>query len=69
MKEVKYYACEMCGTIYTEKEHAINCENNHKKIKQIDSCIYNAYKNDNTGLPSRITVEFDNGEKVDFSRF
>ena len=69
MREVKHYACEFCGTEYNKKTKAIDCEKNHKKIKRIESCIYNAKNTDNTGLPSSIRVEFDNGAVVKYSRF
>ena len=69
MKEVKHYICEICHTEYADKGKAIDCEKNHKKIKKIDSCVYNAKGMDNTGLPSTIMVEFEDGTKAKFSRF
>lgn len=69
MKEIKHYVCEICGTEYKEKLRATDCEKNHKKPKKIKSCKYNPKSSDNTGLPSSVMIEFDDGTEVKFSRF
>lgn len=35
MKEVKHYICEVCGTEYSDKNKAQECEKNHKKYTEI----------------------------------
>ena len=68
MKEIKQYKCEHCGTIYADKDRALQCEKNHKFIVKNVSVHYLPYASDNTGYPNKILVEFENGEKKEYKR-
>lgn len=58
MKEVKRYQCEHCGRLYANKSECEVCEGQHAiprkivEVLHIAKCVY----------PTRIDVEFDNGE-------
>lgn len=62
MKEIKLYTCEICNTNYSDKNKCKECEKNHKMPVKIEKCKYLSYKSNVTGLPTKITVMFDNGE-------
>lgn len=54
MKELKLYQCEICGTKYTNKEEAQECEQGHKKNLRITTREYS--ENDEYGFPEFIVV-------------
>ena len=58
------YICQYCGEEYPTETGAIKCENNHAKIKGIESACYKIAKK----LPEQITVEFENGETEVYER-
>ena len=68
MKTNTRYQCEYCGTEYRDKEKCNQCENNHKKNLKIVGKKYVSFKGDNTGYPTRIEVEFDDGERAMYTR-
>lgn len=68
MKENKLYECEYCHTSYRDKDKAIECEKNHKHIKGILDIKYLAFKSDKSGIPNKISIEFDDGTKAWFEK-
>lgn len=69
MKTSTRYQCEVCGTEYSDKNKCKQCEENHKKNLKIIGKKYVSFKGDNTGYPTRIEVEFENGEFVTYKRY
>lgn len=59
-----FYACQYCDETYSTETDAIKCENNHAKIKGIESACYKIAQK----LPEQITVEFEDGETVVYER-
>lgn len=68
MKETKLYTCEICNTSYANKAECKRCEKSHINIKSVKSARYLAYKNNKSGLPISITVEFENGNFGTYKR-
>ena len=68
MKEIKQYKCEHCGTIYVDKDKALQCEKNHKFGVDIASVHYLPYASDNTGYPNKILIEFNDGAREEYKR-
>ena len=69
MKTNTRYQCEFCGTEYSNKEKCEQCEKNHTKNLKIVGKEYVSFKSDNTGCPTRIEVEFENGEVLTYKRY
>ena len=69
MKMNTRYQCEFCGTEYADKNNCKKCENNHKKNLKIVSKKYIAFKGDETGYPSKIDVEFEDGKIVTYKKY
>ena len=65
MKEIKQYKCEHCGTIYADKDRALECEKGHKSATKIVSVHYATYIH-NTSYPDKILVEFDDGTTKEY---
>lgn len=63
MKEVTLYQCEICGTQYASEGAAIECEESHRKIKEVVAQRYHP-----DGYPDVILVTFDNHKKVTYKR-
>lgn len=70
MKEIKLYVCETCGTQYSEKKKCDECEKLHEsKIpKKIIKAKYLPIAQDRTGHPINITIEFNDGTKVEYRK-
>lgn len=68
MKEVKHYICEICGTEYNDRRKCQECEKTHCKVAKIVSARYIRYGDNKKGYPVSITVEMENGEKVEYKR-
>jgi len=58
MKEIRHWICEMCGTQFADKCDALKCESGHKKDLTIVGARYLPITVDATGLPTTITVEY-----------
>lgn len=59
------YTCQFCNTDYADKEKAIACEKNHKKLE--NATIIGEYKSKNSipdGCPVKIRVKFHGSEKL-----
>ena len=59
MKEKKLYTCEICGTDYSDKTKALECEKNHKLLEK--ATIIGEYKSKGQfpkGEPYKIRVKF-----------
>lgn len=61
MKEVKQYICEICGTVYAEKESCKACETNHRHPIRIASAHYLACRNLKSGYPLKLEIGFSDG--------
>lgn len=68
MKELKLFVCEICGTQYNEKKKCQECETSHKKPKNIVHARYVPYRNNKSGYPNKIEVEFSYGEVLSYCR-
>lgn len=68
MKEVKHYICEVCGTEYSDKNRANECEKNHKKYIEIVGARYLSKGQDVKGYPDKLDVKFSSGEVVTYHR-
>ena len=68
MKELKLYQCEICFTQYSSERAAIDCEQSHRKIVKVKESKYRSQKSNLRGYPDRITVEFDNGREVIYTK-
>ena len=65
MKEIKQYKCEHCGTIYADKDRALECEKGHKSATKIVSVHYAPYIH-NTSYPDKTLVEFNDGTTKEY---
>lgn len=68
MKQTTLYTCEYCGTSYNDAEKCKQCEDNHEAPQKIIDARYRSFKSDNTGYPYAITVLFDDGGEIEYSR-
>ena len=68
MKQELIYRCEICNTVYNNKEICEKCEKNHHMPRDIESCRYRPITCNQAGYPDRITVVFDNGELITYKR-
>lgn len=68
MKTSTRYQCEFCGTEYSDKNKCKQCEENHKTNLKIVGKKYVSFKGDNIGYPTKIEVEFENGEIATYKR-
>ena len=68
MKELQLYQCEICNTQYASERAAIDCEKSHRKIVNVKASKYRSQKSNPRGYPDKITVEFDNGRKVIYTK-
>ena len=66
MKEIKQYKCEHCGTIYADKDGALQCEKGHKSATKIVSVHYMPHIYHNTSYPDKILVEFNDGTTKEY---
>lgn len=69
MQTKKLYTCEICHTDYADKERAIECEKNHKKLSDCEiTGIYKSLKSITDGMPVKIAVKNKNGKEVIYTR-
>ncbi len=68
MKTISLYQCELCGTQYKSRLEAIECENGHKRIKDIRTASYVSCKVDRTGKPTKVIIAFDDGSEGVYKR-
>ena len=68
MKKIDLYQCEICNTQYASERAAIDCEQSHRKIVKVKASKYRRQKTNPRGYPDRITVEFDNGRDVIYTK-
>ena len=69
MKEIKQYKCEQCGTLYADKDRALQCEKGHKSATKIVSVHYLPHIYNSTGCtsyPNKILVEFNDGTTKEY---
>lgn len=68
MKELKLFMCDVCGTKYNDKRTCQRCESTHIKPKKVLEAKYLPFTQNAKGYPTRINIEFENGESVVYSR-
>lgn len=68
MKEYTLYECEICRTRYASEQFALDCEKSHRKIVKVKASKYRSQKSNPRGYPDKITVEFDNGKEVIYTK-
>lgn len=68
MREFKVYQCEVCGTKFSSKEKAVECEKTHRKIIKAIAAKYRPYTSAKDGIPDYISVSFDDGSEVRYKR-
>ena len=68
MKELRLYQCEICGTSFSNKDKAKECENTHKKITKVVPAKYRPYTSAKDGIPDIIAVEFNDGSIIKYKR-
>lgn len=68
MKQKTLYTCEICHTDYKERLAAERCEKHHKqKLKIIDRRDL-PISQDNSGLPTTITIQTEEGLTAVYKR-
>ncbi len=68
MKTIQKFQCEVCHTEYAKKEDCQNCEEGHKKVEGICSTRYVSIRQNGSGYPVSVDIEFDNGEVITYKR-
>lgn len=68
MKEIRNYGCEICGTVYSEKARAVECEKSHKRPGKVMSGDYYPYSVDKQGYPIKIHVKMSDGNVVSYKK-
>lgn len=68
MKEIKLYQCEICGTKYTEKLKARECEKYHAKDLEITNRDYRGMNESAGKFPVKIWVRSKDGVEVMYRR-
>lgn len=64
MKEHRLYTCEICNTDHKDLDKAIECERNHKLLKDAEiTGKYKSLKSIHSGVPIEIKVYFKDIEK------
>nr|DAY18884.1 MAG TPA: C2H2 type zinc-finger protein [Caudoviricetes sp.] len=68
MKIKTIYTCELCGTSYSDKGRAEQCEKTHKTGLKIARAGYLPYEHNAKGFPNWILVRSKDGEEVKYRR-
>ena len=68
MIKIELYECGVCHTRYKSKDECTECEESHVKPKRIEGAKWVAKKNDSSGYPYRVTIEFEDGETIEYRR-
>ena len=68
MKIKTVYTCELCGTSYSDKNKAEECEKTHKTGLKIVKSGYLPYEHNAKGFPSWILVMSKAGEEAKYRR-
>ncbi len=68
MKQELIYRCEICNTVYNNKEICEKCEESHRVPIGIKSRRYQPITNNATGYPDKITVVFDDDAEIIYKR-
>lgn len=68
MKIKTMYTCELCGTSYSDKSRAEQCEKMHKTGLKIVGAGYLPHEYNAKGFPSWILVRSKDGEEVKYRR-
>lgn len=65
MIELSQYQCEICKTVYKNKEECQECESHHTKIVDVIPTKYHPYKR-RIAYPINVNIVFDDGETVEY---
>lgn len=68
MKKLEFYACEICGAQYLEKEACKRCETKHVREMRIVGSRYLPISQDNSGMPITITLLGADGAHYTYKR-
>ena len=68
MREIKRYACEFCGTEFSDRGKATACEKSHKSPVEIVRCRYNSIGVDKTGYPQTVTIKMKDGKEIIYKK-
>ena len=68
MKKTELYACEVCGTQYSEKCKCQECEKSHKKPVEVVRAEYLSVAQNRLGYPYRLHVKMSDGRIVEYRR-
>lgn len=68
MKCTTLWKCDICGTEYRDKKKCEQCETGRKKKGKIVKMRHLPYTFDQSGYPDKITVKFEDGEELVYSR-
>ena len=68
MRTVRHYVCETCGTVYTDKAKAAECEKGHKAPEKIIRTRYAPVSGDRTGYPQTLEVLMADGKTATCKR-
>lgn len=68
MKKVEHYVCEICGTTYNSESNAIECEQHHRKPKEVFAVKYRPKNMCADGYPDTVIIKFDDGQSIRYKR-
>ena len=68
MAKIDLYQCEVCGTQFKSKEDCVKCEKRHQKELYIVKSRYLPYTQDESGMPTTITLAGSDGRHYTYKR-
>ena len=68
MKKIDLYQCEMCGTQFSDKKLCEKCERGHVTDILIRKSRYLPITQDESGMPTTITLVGHNGRCYTYKR-
>ena len=67
MKEYKSYKCELCGTVYNNKQKALECEKSHISCREIVREVHN-FVVIGSDYPTEVLIQMKDGKEVLYKR-
>ncbi len=68
LKLESVYRCEICNTVYNNRDICLKCELNHLIPTEIKSCRYSPITVNEKGYPNSITIKFNDGSEAIYKR-